>query len=321
MPKFSIILPVYNTEKYIKECVDSVLAQTFHDYECIVIDDGCTDNSIQIIEKCIGDNKKFHIYHENNSGLSVARNFGISKAEGEYLVFLDSDDFLDKNALNILNSELNSRDIDVIVSNTNEYYEKSQSLIKKRLIDDKLDSEILDGENAFKYCINNKNYISSAWMFTVNRNYLLNNKLWFYPSIFHEDVLWAPFVFLNANKVLFNSVSFYCNRCSRENSIINSYNEKKIYDKIQIIDEIISKSKVFSFSKRSLLSIWAAKVYVGTLVDVYSYRNSANYNDIKMKLNLRKKVLLRARLKDFLLYCCIALFGVNFCSDLLKHHH
>ena len=91
MPKISIIVPVYNVENYIKKCLDSIFDQTYKDYEVIVVNDGTKDNSMNIV-----NNYKVKIVTQKNQGLSAARNHGVEKAKGEYLIFLDSDDYLDK---------------------------------------------------------------------------------------------------------------------------------------------------------------------------------------------------------------------------------
>ena len=101
MPKYSIVIPVYNVEKYIKRCLDSVFNQTEKDYEVIVIDDGCTDDSIDIVRKY--DVEIITIKH---ASVSHARNLGVEKAKGEYLIFLDSDDYWDKDLLKNISKSL-----------------------------------------------------------------------------------------------------------------------------------------------------------------------------------------------------------------------
>jgi len=91
--KFSVIVPVYNVEKYLHECVDSVLNQTYPEYEIILVDDGSTDNSKSICDHYSQLDQRIRVFHTSNSGVSTARNIGIQKAIGEYVLFLDSDDY------------------------------------------------------------------------------------------------------------------------------------------------------------------------------------------------------------------------------------
>ena len=102
-PKFSIIVPVYNTEKYLKRCLDSIKSQSFKDYEVIIVNDGSTDKSSSIISKY-----PFKVINQENQGLSVARNNGVKDASGEYLIFLDSDDYIEKDLLEEINNSLSN---------------------------------------------------------------------------------------------------------------------------------------------------------------------------------------------------------------------
>lgn len=95
----SIIVPIYNAEKYLRQCLDSVLSQSFSDWECILVDDGSSDGSAQICDEFADKDARFFVFHKENAGVGSARNFGIEKASGKYLIFLDSDDFLENNCL------------------------------------------------------------------------------------------------------------------------------------------------------------------------------------------------------------------------------
>ena len=98
----SIIIPVFNAEKYLRQCLDSILAQTYTNYEVVIINDGSTDKSGDIIDDYGKYDDKIHPYHRNNGGVSSARNFGISVASGEYICFIDADDIICNNYLDIL---------------------------------------------------------------------------------------------------------------------------------------------------------------------------------------------------------------------------
>lgn len=99
MPKISIIVPVYNAEKYITRCIDSILAQSFEDFECILIDDGSPDNSSLICDDYVKRDSRLKVIHQENKGVSAARNAGILKSEGDWICFIDSDDFVEKDYL------------------------------------------------------------------------------------------------------------------------------------------------------------------------------------------------------------------------------
>ena len=138
----SIIVPVYNVEEYLKQCLDSILEQTFSDYEVILVNDGSTDNSGLICQEYAKKDSRIRYFEKENGGLSDARNYGIEQAQGEYLTFVDSDDFLDKMHLNVLYTALVSNNVDISIVNYanyqtsnatfylhtfGEYYEKNYS--------------------------------------------------------------------------------------------------------------------------------------------------------------------------------------------------
>jgi len=116
MPKISVIIPVYNTEQFLKRCLDSLSAQTFSDFEAICVDDGSTDNSLKILRKYALKDKRFHVFFGPNKGTSTARNIGLQKAVGEYIFFLDSDDYLPKQSLEIFLKVAYLSSVDVVVS-------------------------------------------------------------------------------------------------------------------------------------------------------------------------------------------------------------
>lgn len=101
-PKVSVIVPVYNVELYLNQCIDSILRNTFTDYELLLIDDGSTDNSGKICDEYAMNDCRIKAYHKTNGGVSSARNLGIEKANGEWMTFIDSDDLIDENFLNNL---------------------------------------------------------------------------------------------------------------------------------------------------------------------------------------------------------------------------
>lgn len=108
MTKISVIVPVYNCEKYITRCLDSILSQTFQNFECIVVDDGSTDGSSTICDKYAEQDARFTVIHQKNGGVSAARNAGIDACKGEWLAFVDSDDWCEPNMLKDMYNTINN---------------------------------------------------------------------------------------------------------------------------------------------------------------------------------------------------------------------
>lgn len=131
MPCISVIVPVYNTEKYLRQCLDSILAQTFKDFELILVDDGSKDGSGQICDEYAEKDNRINVIHKQNAGVSVARNIGIEAAKGSYIMFVDSDDWVDEDILDYLYNNLTQYDVQIITCyNVHEYINYS-NVIKK----------------------------------------------------------------------------------------------------------------------------------------------------------------------------------------------
>lgn len=252
MPKFSIIIPVYNVEKYIKRCLDSVINQSYNNYEIIVVDDGCTDNSIKIAK-----NYPAKIISNKHVSVSEARNIGVKHAKGEYLLFLDSDDYWDKRLLeNIINSMNNDPDLIRFqvrtVTDQNEITNYNEISFQNK-----------NGPEAFKL-ISNFHFVESVWCYAIKRNYYFREKFEFKKGMVHEDFGLTPLLIIKAKKV--NSIGYIgYNYFRRKGSIMNNpdyewikikvrdfYNHYK--NLIEEIDKTNIDSKLFkSFIANSLI--------------------------------------------------------------------
>jgi len=253
MPKYSIIIPVYNVEKYIKKCLDSVFDQTEKDFEVIVINDDCTDGSIDIVRKY--DVKMVTTKHVS---VSQARNLGVKEATGEYLIFLDSDDYWDKNLLKNISKSLDNNpdlvrfQVRTVFDNGDkvDYYEKT--------FNNKT------GVEAFNI-ISRFHFVESVWCYAIKREYYLKENFSFRKGMVHEDFGLTPLIVEKANIV--NCINYIgYNYYRRSGSIMNnpdySWTKQKVKDfyfhYLFLIDEInktkLSNKKVFkSFCANSVI--------------------------------------------------------------------
>ena len=214
MPKFSIVIPVYNVEDYIERCLESVKNQTFKDYEVIVVNDGTKDNSMEIVNKY-----HFKIINQENQGLSAARNNGAKKSKGEYILFLDSDDYLEKNTLTEVNKVI-EKDTDLVRFQIKEVYEDGKVIEYNEQA-----FKNLNGEEAFSHIVN-YHFIENAWCYAINRKYYEKEKFFFAKGTIHEDYGLIPLVIRKAKKV--SSISYIgYNYVQRTGSIMNSKNYNK----------------------------------------------------------------------------------------------
>jgi len=252
MPKFSIIIPMYNTEKYIDKCLSSVFSQTFKDYEVVVVNDGSTDRSLSIAQtyKCT-------IINQNNMGLSVSRNNGVKKAKGDYIIFLDSDDYIEKDLLKEINKSLKNNP-DLVRFQIQDV--KDNKVIKK-YIEEKFYGYF--GVKAFDKIVK-YHYVENAWCYAIKRKYYLKEKFEFAPGMVHEDFGLIPLIIMKSSLV--NSIDYIgYNYVQRSTSIMSNKNysmvKKKVNDfynhykfLMREIDKLDVDSKIFkSFISNSLI--------------------------------------------------------------------
>lgn len=252
MPEFSIIIPVYNVEQYIKECLDSVFNQSFKDFEVIVVNDGTKDNSMDIVK-----NYDVKIINQKNKGLSSARNHGVQLAKGKYILFLDSDDYLEKDTLKEIHKSLKNNP-DIVRFQIQEINENHKiTKFKEEPFNN------LSGEEAFKKIVN-YHFVENAWCYAIKRSYYLQGKYMFKEGTIHEDFGLIPLVIIKAPIV--NSINYIgYNYRIRNGSIMNNNDYEKTKKKVndfyahykylvEEIDKTKINSKIFkSFIANSLL--------------------------------------------------------------------
>ena len=277
MIKFSIIIPVYNVEKYLDKCFNSVINQAFNNYEVIIICDKCTDNSEKIVDKYIKKYTNFKKIYKENTGLSVARNIGVESSNGEYILFLDSDDYLEKDLLQKLDNELKNP-IDIIRF-------QAQNIIDDKLIkyNEKV-FEITNGIEAFNFIIN-YHYIENAWLYCYNSKFYKNNNFHFKENVIAEDFGLIPLIIAKAKSVKSLSYIGY-NYVMRNNSLMNNNNYqqkiKKMNDMFEQANELKKELLKIKNSEKFLLFINNSLIYYSTTL---KYKDYKNYNKLLKQQN------------------------------------
>lgn len=192
--KYSFIVPVYNTEKYLKKCLDSLVNQTYKDFEIIIVNDGSTDNSINIINEYSKKYKNIKVINQKNGGLSHARNEGVKNANGKYILFVDSDDYVETELLNEVDKKID--DVDLLrfqIITENENYQLMKIYKEKEF-------NSLNGYEAIKI-ISNYFFVEPAWCYVYNKEFYLKNKFEFTKGVYHEDFGLLPYVIYKAKSV------------------------------------------------------------------------------------------------------------------------
>lgn len=220
--KFSLIVPVYNTEKYIEKCLNSILSQSYKNYEIIVINDGSTDDSEKILEQ-YKTNKKIKIIKQKNKGLSDARNEGLNHISGDYILFIDSDDFIEPKLLETLNNNIEDEDLIRFQTQTvNDNYDIIEKYPEQEF-------KNLNGKDAFKMLIT-FNYVENAWLYAYKKDYFISSKYKFISGMYHEDYGLTPLVIIKSNKI--KSINYIgYNYLIRTGSIMNNNDYEKTIKK------------------------------------------------------------------------------------------
>lgn len=272
--KVSIIIPVYNVEKYIDKCVCSIIDQTYKNIEIILIDDGSTDSSGQICDSY--SDSRVKVYHINNSGVSSARNVGLSKATGDYIMFVDSDDSVDRKYVelmvrNISNYQLACCSFSKIydTSNNEENPDRCEFL----------DNILLDKEQCIFNIFDNPNFGGYLWNKIFISNIIKNNNIKFKSELkICEDMVFV-YEYLNVcdSNVIVTGQKLY-NYFQRSDSTLNSVKTKKWFSIIDSYNYILS-SNISSFSKKVISKLYFE--YLKILKEA-KYESINNFNSYRL---------------------------------------
>jgi len=260
----SVIIPVFNSEKYIEECLNSILVQTYTNYEIIVIDDGSTDSSHKIIERYVSKYNKIKYFYQKNGGAAIARNLGVGMAIGKYLMFVDSDDYIAPDALTLMVNKLEHFKADMgvighikINNSNNEFKEFLYDVDDKQCY---TNTEVLDLALKLKIrgYICDKLFLKDKWN---------NLNLTFEENRYCED--WFPVIkyILNSEKIVFVNKGIYFYR-QHVNSSIHTSNLKVIGDYNYVVKTIIDYVQAKKV-KVNTLETFKMLTFIETIHELY----------------------------------------------------
>jgi glycosyltransferase involved in cell wall biosynthesis len=314
-PFFSIIIPVYNVEMYLKECYLSILNQNFCDYEILFIDDGSTDSSGIICDQICKKTKGAITIHKVNGGLSDARNIGINLAKGKYIVFVDSDDMLHSGGLRGLHDLIVSKGHpDVIINRIKNFTDEDKigKECKYRFSEELQQMPISD---SFQHLIKLDDYIPGAWTIVAKRAYIVENELLFVKRLLHEDEQWTPRAILRAKSLAFNNSCLYLYRQGRIGSITQMKNVKREIDKLWIVESLYKESKNMQYTTSCSIALVerAADLYWGVLIRTHQYTlKYYEYEQLVDKLSSEQHIFELSKKKKYII-CNLFLniFGIK----------
>lgn len=273
IPVISIIVPIYNVERWLSRCLSSIQDQTFNKYECLLINDGSTDESIKIAQKFEQDDSRFKIFNKKNGGLSDARNYGIVRAKGRYIVFIDSDDFVEKKYLELLINEIMKNKAQIAICG---FYITDEDGNKLSEVNPNEAKNIVTGKDALHYVFKQNGYVNVvAWNKIYQKN--LFDDIKFEKGRFYEDEYINFLLFWKVNKICLLNKPLY-NYVQRNGSIVNT---KMTPQKIKDKNDMLVKRISFYQGKNQELYSYAIQAYKNWIISL----NQENAKKIPFEYN------------------------------------
>lgn len=310
----SVVIPIYNVEEYLHYAIDSLNRQTYKNFEVVLVDDGSTDGSGKLCDKYSKEYDNIKVYHKSNGGLSDARNFGVQKSSGDFITFLDPDDFLDEYALELMYTLQKKYSADAVCTKMRDVYDyedyKKESRIKKSYIIDDTDIYIYDNIKALELMYYNQTATVSACAKLVKKEFLLANP--FPKGKIYEDLYMIAELLKDMSKIVITSLETY-NYYQRQGSIVNSKFSKKQYDFFAAIEnnkKIISR---YFDNNRSLISAINAKEKMGAF-NLLSNANQSSKEDV----NIIRKIISKNFLDILKNKNISSIFKVKYCMLLFS---
>ena len=235
--KLSIIVPVFNVEKYLTRCLQSLLSQGLNeeDYEIIIVNDGTPDNSMAIVEEFSIKHKNIVVFEQENRGLSGARNVGVTLAKGTYIYFIDSDDYIANNTLAVILSIMEAHTLDVLGFGT-----KTTTSLELHDSETKnINEKDIHIQNGLDYIASHK-YLNNVWWYFIKRTFLLETKITFIEGVMLEDGIYTAELFSKAQRMSMIPLDVY-RYVQHESSIMHNKSEVHYNKLIKDFEHIIFK--------------------------------------------------------------------------------
>lgn len=253
----SVIVPVYNTLPYLDACLQSLEKQTLASMEVVLVDDGSTDGSGQVLREQTQKDPRFCYIRQANGGLSVARNTGLRAARGRYVAFLDSDDWIAApDSFERLYRAAVAAEADIAVGHTwTVFPDGRKNLWAERLFHASIPGEIMDGKRFFIRMYQIRSYVPMSCNYLYNRDFINEHDFLFVPGLIHEDELWTPLVITAACRVVCTDVGHYC-YYQRVGSIMSATSSRRRIASLQeIITRLLAHAATFADRETDVLTM------------------------------------------------------------------
>lgn len=259
-PKVSVIIPVYNTEAFVAETLQSILNQTLREIEVIVVNDGSTDNSLTIVNEIAKTDDRIQVYSQKNQGQSVARNLGLKHAKGEYIYFIDSDDLLQCDALKLCYERSEKNNLDILFFDGDVFYERGQMELSwdYQRTQHFSESIIYNGCELFDKMLDLYAFRASSFLLLLKSSYLKKISFNFYPGIIHEDELSTTYLFLEAKSVGCMKETFAHRRIRGNSTMTNKYAYRNVECYFTVISELLRYAETKDVQIQQVVGKYAA---------------------------------------------------------------
>lgn len=241
--KVSVVIPVYNAEKYIGECLESIISQSLQEIEIICVNDGSTDGSMDILEAFSKKNQKIRVFNQRNIGASSSRNRGLRAARGKYIYFMDCDDMLLPGALERLYGLAENNELDMLLFNVVVKYENEE--LKKKYHFDKFFAKIKkyegvkNGQVMFCEMWENEEYDDCVWSRFVRKSFLESNKIIFYEETYYSDSIYSLLCHLKAQRTYYIAEKYYVYRIREQSMMTSKTSVYHLYSLVIVYNEIM----------------------------------------------------------------------------------
>lgn len=292
--KISFILPVYNVEAYLRECVESLLAQTYTVFEIVLVDDGSPDGCPALCDQLATEDNRIKVLHKPNGGLSDARNAGLNIASGDYVIFVDSDDkWIGKYSLEKLIELIRIYPECQFYGFNCQYFYPSTNTYSKWVTYAENILTPVNGSSAMCALVESGTFPMSACLKVFNKSFLLDNKLYFEKGIMAEDIPWFISVLEKCSKCIFSNQYIYAYRQNVIGSITQSFGERSFNNLFMIIKRELSwiENRQFDYEAKQALYSFLAYEYCILLASIRRLDNSKRC--LKRKELLEYKWLLK----------------------------
>lgn len=315
--RFSIIIPVYKVELYLHDAVDSILSQSYFDYEIILVDDGSPDSCPEICDTLASANPKIKVIHKENGGSSDARNIGLANASGDYVIYLDSDDkWIDKDGLKYLSEIIDNEMPDAIIFGVNDYYSESGKSVLSRGNYNEALINVLPVSNVVDFLYESHNFPGAAWMFVTKKDFLTENDIYFRKGVTAEDFDWIIKVLSNAKSLKVLDRIIYQYRYNSNGSITSRPRLSGVWGIHNALSNWLASEHISEFQS---ITNYLSRIYLQAVLN-YAGLDKDEQMQVKWILIGDSVILNKSNIVFYrMLYAGVKFFGIQWLSIIVKY--